>query len=72
MPEAYAEEEGADVGSGGVGDEAAGPSEHNFPVETSITITKNSGGALTIDAVAQGPSRLLSVVTQSGFAQPWR
>ncbi|GJN88931.1 hypothetical protein Rhopal_001902-T1 [Rhodotorula paludigena] len=53
VPEAYAEEEGADVGSGGVGDEAAGPSEHNFPVETSITITKNSGGALTIDAVAQ-------------------
>ncbi|BGP39560.1 Mitochondrial acidic protein mam33 [Rhodotorula kratochvilovae] len=52
VPEEYTEE-GADAGSGGVGDEAAGPSEHNFPVETSITITKTTGGALTIDAIAQ-------------------
>ncbi|GAA5895127.1 hypothetical protein JCM8208_000121 [Rhodotorula glutinis] len=54
VPEAFAEE-GADAGSGGVGEEAAadGPSEQNFPVETSITITKSTGGALTIDAIAQ-------------------
>ncbi|TNY18079.1 mitochondrial glyco protein [Rhodotorula diobovata] len=53
VPEAFAEE-AADAGSGGLGDEAAaGPSEQNFPVETSITITKPSGGALTIDAIAQ-------------------
>lgn len=56
VPEAFAEE-AADAGSGGLGDEAAaGPSEQNFPVETSITITKPSGGALTIDAIAQGAS----------------
>ncbi|GAA6013988.1 hypothetical protein JCM10207_000197 [Rhodosporidiobolus poonsookiae] len=42
----------ADAGSGGVGDEAPGQ-ERTFAVETSITITKPSGGALTIDAVAQ-------------------
>lgn len=48
-------EEGADAGSGGVGDEAlGGPSDESFPVETSITITKAGGGALSIDAVAQG------------------
>ncbi|GAA5901735.1 hypothetical protein JCM6882_006053 [Rhodosporidiobolus microsporus] len=41
-----------DAGSGGVGDEAPA-GEQSFPVETSITITKPSGGALTIDAVAQ-------------------
>ncbi|GAA5855204.1 hypothetical protein JCM8547_008982 [Rhodosporidiobolus lusitaniae] len=53
---AFAEEESADAGSGGVGEEAAGGAatgEQSFPVETSITITKPSGGALTIDAVAQ-------------------
>ena len=44
-------------------DDTSGPSEESFPVETSITISKNGKGALTIDAVAQGKSaRLL----------PWR
>ncbi|BGP15693.1 Mitochondrial acidic protein mam33 [Rhodosporidiobolus nylandii] len=44
-----------DHGSGGVGEEApaAAGAESSFPVETSITITKPSGGAVTIDAVAQ-------------------
>ncbi|GAA5890489.1 hypothetical protein JCM5296_005061 [Sporobolomyces johnsonii] len=51
--EPYVDEDGADAGSGGVGDEAVSASEQAFPVETSITITKPSGGALTIDAVAQ-------------------
>ncbi|CEQ40302.1 SPOSA6832_01929 [Sporobolomyces salmonicolor] len=55
--EPYVDEEAADAGSGGVGDESVSPSEQAFPVETSITITKPSGGALTIDAVAQGWSR---------------
>ncbi|KAK4056005.1 Mitochondrial acidic protein mam33 [Microbotryomycetes sp. JL221] len=54
------EEEGAttssaDTGSGGVGEEATGgPTDESFPVETSITITKQGvPGALSIDAVAQ-------------------
>ncbi|KAM0787415.1 hypothetical protein ACM66B_003498 [Microbotryomycetes sp. NB124-2] len=55
--EAFVEDENAsaDVGSGGVGEEAAvGPSDESFPVETSITITKQGvEGALSIDAVAQ-------------------
>lgn len=54
LPEAFQDEEAADAGSGGLGDEAAAASETSFPVETSITITKPSGGALTIDAIAQG------------------
>ncbi|BGP55154.1 hypothetical protein JCM8202_002787 [Rhodotorula sphaerocarpa] len=53
VPEAFQDEEAADAGSGGLGDEAAGSSESSFPVETSITVTKQSGGAMTIDAVAQ-------------------
>lgn len=56
VPEAFQDEEAADAGSGGLGDEAAGSSESSFPVETSITVTKQSGGAMTIDAVAQGES----------------
>lgn len=54
MPEAFQDEEAADAGSGGLGDEAVGASETSFPLETSITITKPSGGAMTIDAIAQG------------------
>lgn len=54
LPEAFQDEEAADAGSGGLGDEAAAATETSFPVETSITITKPSGGALTIDAIAQG------------------
>ncbi|BGO91157.1 hypothetical protein NBRC10512_005749 [Rhodotorula toruloides] len=50
--EAYDEETGADAGSGGLGDEAAGTAP-GLPIETSITITKQAGGAVTIDAVAQ-------------------
>lgn len=57
MPEAFQDEEAADAGSGGLGDEAVGASETSFPVETSITITKPSGGAMTIDAIAQGEPR---------------
>ncbi|GAA5990934.1 hypothetical protein JCM10908_000087 [Rhodotorula pacifica] len=53
LPEAFQDEEAADAGSGGLGDEAVGSSETSFPVETSITITKPSGGAMTIDAIAQ-------------------
>ncbi|GAA5881258.1 hypothetical protein JCM3774_002866 [Rhodotorula dairenensis] len=53
LPEAFQDEEAADAGSGGLGDEAVGASETSFPVETSITITKPSGGAMTIDAIAQ-------------------
>ncbi|POY70111.1 hypothetical protein BMF94_6885 [Rhodotorula taiwanensis] len=53
LPEAFQDEEAADAGSGGLGDEAAAATETSFPVETSITITKPSGGALTIDAIAQ-------------------
>ncbi|GAA6039871.1 hypothetical protein JCM8097_006772 [Rhodosporidiobolus ruineniae] len=48
-----AEGSSPDAGSGGVGEEAAGAEEQSFSVETSIMITKPSGGALTIDAVAQ-------------------
>ncbi|GAA5834741.1 hypothetical protein JCM11251_003650 [Rhodosporidiobolus azoricus] len=47
-----AEAASPDSGSGGVGEEAPA-AEPGFPVETSITITKPSGGALTIDALAQ-------------------
>lgn len=54
--EAYDEETGADAGSGGLGDEAAGTAP-GLPIETSITITKQAGGAVTIDAVAQGELR---------------
>ncbi|KAG0658223.1 Mitochondrial acidic protein mam33 [Rhodotorula mucilaginosa] len=53
LPEAFQDEEAADAGSGGLGDEAVGASETSFPLETSITITKPSGGAMTIDAIAQ-------------------
>lgn len=58
LPEAFQDEEAADAGSGGLGDEAVGASETSFPVETSITITKPSGGAMTIDAIAQGEQLL--------------
>lgn len=54
--DAYDEETGADAGSGGLGDEAAGNAP-GVPIETSITITKQAGGAVTIDAVAQGELR---------------
>jgi hypothetical protein len=56
--EEFVDEESADAGSGGVGDEESdtpgGPSEGSFPVETTITVTKPGQGALTIDACAQG------------------
>lgn len=57
-------EEGADAGSGGVGDEhdvaAEGDDanlDESFPVEACITVTKEGvEGALSIDATAQGES----------------
>ncbi|BGP24204.1 regulatory protein suaprga1 [Rhodotorula toruloides] len=51
--EAYDEEAGADSGSGGLGDEAATNEAPGLAIETSVTITKQAGGAVTIDAVAQ-------------------
>ncbi|GAA5968959.1 hypothetical protein JCM11641_000792 [Rhodosporidiobolus odoratus] len=53
---AFEEDASPDAGSGGVGEEApekAGGAEQSFPVETSIAITKKSGGGMVIDAVAQ-------------------
>jgi complement component 1 Q subcomponent-binding protein len=71
LPEAFQDEEAADAGSGGLGDEAVGASETSFPLETSITITKPSGGAMTIDAIAQGEHRHspLELLTVPGRAR---